>query len=615
MAEEPINPLFDYSFPEESNQAKPAPVGSTAPPAIEQPRKPPQGNPLLSYSFPEKEKAASEYTNMPLSEAAMRGVQKFPESAVTTAKSMVEPFYPSNIPQTAVNLGQLGYGAVSKGLGALGIQESPEKKAQDEAVLDAVMQQYKERYGSGEGFKKAIAEDPAGVMSDVFGVATGAARAPGLVGGLGRTTQAVVGAPLTAPIKAAEVAVKAPGEIGLGALRTASGLSAETLAEARRAGHTNNPAFWASASGEIPTSKIVDTVRNTINDVVQERSDNYLSKMSDLRSRNDILPFNNVDNALLDARSRVFSGPAGIEMNSQAAAALKDATAKVNEFKKAAAENPFYQTIEGFDHLKRALDDIGSNYMDPTAKDVISNARNAAKKVIADKDPRYAEIMDEYAAASGEIREFEKELIARRQGKTTGQDLRTLLRAQKNPYKKELLDELEKRNPDLGALIAGQEVAQAHSPRMPQMLASAAAYGVSPLALMALPFTSPQIAAKTAYGLGKLERPFTLPSQMMRGAIPQSIMEQMPTRAELATPAILAGRTGLREPVEGQVEFMPERQQRKSGGRTLSMKTTADSLIAATERAKKKIQSDTKPLLDEPDEHVVSALKVANNHI
>ena len=89
----------------------------------------------------------------------------------------------------------------------------------------------------------------------------------------------------------------------------------------------------------------------------------------------------------------------------------------------------------------------------------------------------------------------------------------------------------------------------------------------------------------------------------------------MPTRAELATPAILAGRTGLREPVEGQVEFMPERQQRKSGGRAFTMKTTANSLIAATERAKKKIQSDTKPLLDEPDEHVVSALKVANNHI
>lgn len=614
MAEETINPLFDYSFPEESPQVRQPPVGATAAPAIQQPRPQQTSNPLLSYSFPETTQPASQYEKMPMSEVAMRGVQKFPESAVKTAKSIIEPFYPENIPQTAVNLGQLGYGIASKGLGAIGYQEAPEKKAQDEAVLDAVMQQYKDRYGSTEGFKKAVAEDPAGVMADVFGVATGAARAPGMVGGLGRAAQTVVGAPLGAPIKAAEMAVKAPGEIGLGALRTASGLSGETLAEARRAGHTNNPAFWASASGEIPTTQVVDTIRKTINDVVQERSDNYLSGMADVRARNDILPFNAIDNALLDARQRVYSGPAGIEINSQAAAALKDAAAKVNEFKRAAAENPFYQTIEGFDHLKRALDDINSRYMDPTSKDIISNARNAAKEVIASKDPRYAEIMDQYASASNEIRELEKELIARKQGKTTGQDIRSLLRAQKNPYKKELLDELESRNPDIGALIAGQEVAQAHSPRLPQMLASGAAYGISPMALAALPFTSPAIAARTAYGIGRLERPFTLPSQMMQRVAPVDIRKQLPSRAELATPAILAGRAGLREPVEGQVEFMPDRLQRKSGGR-IPGSMNADALIKATERAKKKIQSDTKPLLDQPDEHVVSALRIANEHI
>lgn len=59
----------------------------------------------------------------------------------------------------------------------------------------------------------------------------------------------------------------------------------------------------------------------------------------------------------------------------------------------------------------------------------------------------------------------------------------------------------------------------------------------------------------------------------------------------------------------GQFE---ERQGRATGG---AVKITPTKLLAMAERAKKKIQTHTKSILEQPDEHVVHALKVANGSI
>ena len=602
------NPLLDYSFEETAEEKpsrkEPAPASTSR-----------SSNPLLSYEQKETGFPAEQYKTMGAGEVAQRAIRAFPGSAVSTAKSMIEPFYPENLPQTAVNLGQLGYGAASKALGAFGYNESPEKKAKDEAAIDAVIAHYKQQYGSSEGFKKALAEDPVGVMADIGGVATGVGRAPGLAGAIGRGVASATTLPFTAPIGLAKTVAGVVPSAALGALHTASGLSGETLQAARRSGQSLNPAFWESASGAVTPQQVVADVRKTINDVVQERSENYLSGMADINARNDILPFNAIDNALLDARRRAYSGPAGVEMDPNAAAAILEATQKVNEFKRAAAENPYYQTMEGFDDLKKSLDRINDKYMDPNSKDIISNARNAVKSTIAEKDPRYAEIMDEYHNASKDIKEFEKELIARSQGQTTGRDMRALLRAQKNPYKKELLDELEQRNPNIGAHIAGQELAQAHSPRLTQTLAGGLMAGVGPKALPALAMTVPSIAARTAYGLGRVERPFMLPGQMFERFAPTQFREPLPSKAELSMPAIVAGQNQLQNPIEGEVSFMhDDRTGRATGGR-IGRGMTSQMLIAAVERAKAEGQKSTESILEQPDEHVVRALKVANENI
>lgn len=56
----------------------------------------------------------------------------------------------------------------------------------------------------------------------------------------------------------------------------------------------------------------------------------------------------------------------------------------------------------------------------------------------------------------------------------------------------------------------------------------------------------------------------------------------------------------------------PERQGRASGGRIC---VTAETLMRMAERSKKKIQNKTETILNQPDEHVVRALKIANGSI
>ena len=60
---------------------------------------------------------------------------------------------------------------------------------------------------------------------------------------------------------------------------------------------------------------------------------------------------------------------------------------------------------------------------------------------------------------------------------------------------------------------------------------------------------------------------------------------------------------------------MPDRAERKAGGRVSSHEADADQLVRAAERAKKGWSAQTEPLLNHSDESVVHALEVANRSI
>ena len=83
---------------------------------------------------------------------------------------------------TASTLWNLTKGIGSKIDGLAGRPQDPAQKAQTEALANAVMAQYADKYGSWEGFKNAIANDPASVALDAATVAAPAVKVAGAIG-------------------------------------------------------------------------------------------------------------------------------------------------------------------------------------------------------------------------------------------------------------------------------------------------------------------------------------------------------------------------------------------------------------------------------------------------
>lgn len=90
---------------------------------------------------------------------------------------------------TASTLGSIAKGLDSKIEGWAGRDQDPQQKANDEALVDALANSYKEKYGTIDGFKQYLAHDPAGVVFDASTVLTAggglAAKLPGVLGKAG----------------------------------------------------------------------------------------------------------------------------------------------------------------------------------------------------------------------------------------------------------------------------------------------------------------------------------------------------------------------------------------------------------------------------------------------
>lgn len=122
--------------------------------------------------------ATSPPPSMSWSDVGSQAMQNLPASVGRVASDIVQPFmHPI---QTAEDIGTLGKGALQKA-GVMGGTEAI-------PAADAFGRYFADRYGSMEGFKKAVATDPAGVAADLSvlfsGGETALARLPGRVGRL-----------------------------------------------------------------------------------------------------------------------------------------------------------------------------------------------------------------------------------------------------------------------------------------------------------------------------------------------------------------------------------------------------------------------------------------------
>lgn len=583
------NPLYNRELlkqimmgaPSAIGEAEPEPAPAAPPPPAPADRK--TAEPTMSWS-----------------EVPAEAVKNIGPSALGVAESMVAPIvHPLD---TATAIGALGKGAYSKAKGALGFEQEAKQKTADEASINAVMDFYKQRYGTEEGFKQALAKDPAGVMADISTLLTGggsaAARLPGKLAKVGEAAKYVGKA---GPIGEAVQGVTEAATRGLTKVASAptsaifsftAGKPFKTMQDAARAGFEHNPEFIRHLAGEGSPDEIVNRVEGAISSIADNRSKEYIAGMKDPTASQVPLGYNNIDAAIQSSVPKFTH--LGKVYNQEAKNAFDKAVAKVEEWR-VQPNQPGAHTIEDMDKLKRALDEIHVEYSkdfgaDSPAAKVVSDIRRSVFDTIKAQDPRYAEVMEKYADASRQLKEMRKDLLGGR-STTVGSKMRKMLaKGGDKAHKEELMRELEKIDPDIGYALAGHEL----SSFMPQGLLGRIMAGGLPLAAGAMTFNPFSIAAGAAA------------SPMLTGAAQYGLGAAMglPSKVSPALP-YFAGEMKERE---------QERPKRASGGK-IARGMTSDMIIAAVKRAHNHGKNETEDMLNLPDESVAKALDVAKRGI
>ncbi len=445
----------------------------------------------------------ADYGSMGWGDVALKAAENVGPSAVKFGQDVVQPvLHPI---ETAKSLYNVGMGAAEKLV--------PGYEGSHEKYADAVGQYLKDRYATNAGFKKAVAEDPVGVMSDVSMALTGAggiaARAPGIIGRAGQVAGTVGRAvdPLLAPVNAARVGIKAVGELG-----THTG--ARPLETAYRSGVEGGEAgqaFRENMRGQEPISNVVDVARKGVSSIAERRSQKYLTDMAALGKIPDVLPWDKVvdavnKNALVKTFQGVDISPATKEIRDQI-------TKHIDQWGELPPE--IYHTPAGFDALKQMIGDIKDSqpYGSPQRK-VANDAYSAIRQTIVDAAPEYAKTMKNYEQASDLIKEM-NQTLSLKPGANIDTSLRKLQSIMRNNvntnYGRRIeLGELLEANgaKNLLTKLSGQAL-NAWFPRglgklgMEMGLLAAGGHFASPWTLAAAPFMSPRLMGEAAHATGR----------------------------------------------------------------------------------------------------------------
>jgi hypothetical protein len=226
--------------------------------------------------------------------------------------------------------------------------------------------------------------------------------------------------------------------------------------------------------------------------------------------------------------------------------------------------------------------------------------------------------MGQYSEASDTLKQLKKTLSLNSNA-SIDTTLRKLLLGQKqlDGQKGRLLDELKEVNPEIANMISGHLlhpiIPTGISGKIGAALSLAPHAGTLPVvdpvtASLNVVSSSPRAMGAASYGLGRMTAPGGgLPSMAL---LPSEITKAVPKKEETAE--------------EERPYFEPSNEQteRANGGRIhratgggVSKGFTVQGLMGAVEAAKKRNQNKTEKILGAPDEHVVHALKIANDHI
>lgn len=331
--------------------------------------------------------------------------------------------------QTAKSIGALGGALLSK----MGVADF------DESSADALGQYYANKYGSIEGFKKELANNPASILADVATVLTGGAGVatklglPAKIAKLGRratVAQQWAGAvarnvdPITAMTNIVTKAVPAvtsktaqiTGRTTAGALGITTGVGGDTIRRAADVGFERGRAgertarevnFVEQMRGGGNLDDIVTQAEDLLRDQQEAASQAYKAGMVDVSKDATQLTFDGIDDALSKLRDRAYYGDQ--IRNPTAAKVYEDVKAKVDEWRD--LDPAQYHTPEGMDALKQNLGGIIDNLAangDRAALSIATGVYNEVRNNIAKQVPGYAKVMKSYEDAANNIRDIRR---------------------------------------------------------------------------------------------------------------------------------------------------------------------------------------------------------------
>lgn len=590
--------------------------------------------------FPEKFPASSTITVSPeqkrdltFGQASKEAVKNLPGSTVKAAVDVVQPLLPWNWRETGQSIYGLGKGLASKA--GLVSGQSAEQKAKDEAIADALGEFYKNRYGSWQGFKQAMAEDPASILLDLSTPLTmGSGAAAMLPGKAAAATAKGLGAaakytsPFTAPIAVGskipgvKPALEKTGDLLASAVtfptETRGGIMPGGLKESFKAGLKQTPEYdplIAHMRGQVPATDIINKIDDISSNIAETRKLDYLSgmrgpvakKIVDLTPIRALIQKNVADTANLPSGQTMMEiqkliddfETKGIIKGYQGSPGYKVA-------------DPMNPTVFDVDKLKQTIGEIAANKQLPGSAAAGEVRKNLAQ-LIRDTDQGYGAIMDRYADLSDQLKEIKYLAGSNRQ--LAEQRLGKLMRASKDKYKKSLFDELFAQNPELAMAIRGQSMSEYKLPSLQEFaivgglpgFAYHPAAGVGAAALDVIT-KSPRLTGEAAYKLGQGAR-LAEKAQLGRAAVPLAQIEQFQQRLEREEQK----KKKLEEmPIYGQAGG--GRVARADGGR-IDIQRGVRALMRAADNAKKSISKTTESLLEQPDEHIAQALDIAKKHI
>lgn len=442
-------------------------------------------------------------------EVASGALLNLPSSTFNLAKGLYEAV--TSPVQTAKGLLDIAAGGLQNLLPENFVKLLGEDKASRE-VANQVGRFYADRYGSVEGAKRAIANDPAGVMADLSTFLTAGATALPRGAVATKMTQA---AQMVDPLQITAKGVAAAGRGVAPVVGMTTGVGTEAARQALRAGFEGgdiSKLFVENLRGKVPATDVLPVVRQNLEVMRADRQANYLSDMTAVKNDKSILSFTEIDKALTKAEQIAkFKGQVVDKKSAQVIDEIKDV---VNNWK---SLNPAeFHTPEGIDKLKQAIGGILEDIPYRTqARTVAGGIYDSVKKQISNQAPGYAKAMQDYSKASDLITEIESALKAgdKTSVDTAMRQLQSLMRnnVQTNYGQRlALAKELEAAGGrEFMPALAGQamsELAPRGLQRATTVPSTFMAYGAGglPTAAGMAAISSPRLMGEALYGAGRV---------------------------------------------------------------------------------------------------------------